>query len=110
MEQQDLITLVQGLQKLLLAIAPIMLNISDLFQRNERLSQPYWELNLLFQEGSSGGFDLKRYKLYKHRKFITFFQNWSNQCKAKYKRLLLGSLLPKLLLEPVYFYVCFLNA
>lgn len=40
-EQQDLFNLVQGLQKWLLALAPIVLKIADVFQRNERLSQPY---------------------------------------------------------------------
>lgn len=48
-EQQDLFNLVQGLQKWLLAFAPVV-KITDVFQRNERLSQPYRELNLQFQE------------------------------------------------------------
>lgn len=41
-EKQDLLNLVQGLQKWLLTLAPIVLKIADLFQRNERLSQPYF--------------------------------------------------------------------
>jgi len=54
-EKQDLFNFVQGLQKWLLVLAPIVLNkLTGLFQTNERLSQPYWELNLLYQEDPCG--------------------------------------------------------